>query len=212
MSIEHAILGLLSVGPLSGYDIKRKFADSLALPWSGNNNQIYTTLVKLHRNGLVSRQTENAESGPSRKVYSITEHGLVELKHWALSHPELPQLRHPFLAQLAWGDQLSPADLDALLAKYEDEAGNQLILFQARHPHWDAQAHGDSYADLTQARTPREAFLWSALLEHGIAFYENELRWVRELRKSLRAKRFATAGSDTSKGGKQAPSRVPVRS
>jgi DNA-binding PadR family transcriptional regulator len=191
MSIELAILGLLSWRPLSGYDLKKKFADSLALPWSGNNNQIYTTLVKLHRDGLVTRKVEDPERGPSRKIYSITAQGLAELKRLTLAEPELPQLRHTFLVQLAWADQLGPAELDALLAKYEDEAANRLILLQAQHPHWDAQAKGDAYATAAQARSSRETFLWTAILEDGIAFYENELRWVQELRKALRAKRFA---------------------
>ena len=189
MTIELAILGLLSWRPLSGYDLKKKFADSLALPWSGNSNQIYTTLVKLHREGLVTREVEDPERGPSRKVYSITAQGLAELKRLALAEPELPQLRHPFLVQLAWADQLGPAELDALLAKYQDEGTNRLIMLQSQHPHWDAQAQGDAYATIALARTPREALLWTAILEHGIAFYENELRWVQELRKALRAKR-----------------------
>ncbi len=193
MSIQHAILGLLSWGPLSGYDLKKKFADSHILHWSGNNNQIYVTLVKLHRDGLVTREIEEPESGPSRKVYAITGKGLAELRQWVLAQPELPQVRHPFLIQLAWADQLEPAELDDLLAKYEDEAANQLVMLQAHHPHWDREARGDAYVNIPDARTPREAFLWRMVLEHGIAFYDNELRWVRELRRALRAKRLASA-------------------
>ena len=48
MSIEHAILGLLSWRPMSGYDLKKIFEEASILYWSGNNNEIYRTLVKLH--------------------------------------------------------------------------------------------------------------------------------------------------------------------
>src|SRR5512137_1002919 len=112
MSIEHAILGLLSWRPLTGYDIKQMFEGSAALYWSGNNNQIYTTLVKLHARGLVSQEVELRADSPSRKIYQITASGRAELKGWLLSAPEPPQLKNTFLLQLAWADQLSPAELE----------------------------------------------------------------------------------------------------
>ena len=121
MSLEHAILGLLSWRSLSGYDLKKVFERSPALYWSGNNNQIYRTLINLHNAGLVTMEVINQESGPSRKIYTITDQGVSELKKWVLSTPELPQLRHVFLIQLSWADQLSSEELDALLARYEEE-------------------------------------------------------------------------------------------
>ena len=44
MTLEYAILGLLSWKPFSGYDLKKIFSDSPIYYWSGNNNQIYRTL------------------------------------------------------------------------------------------------------------------------------------------------------------------------
>jgi DNA-binding PadR family transcriptional regulator len=55
MSIEYAILGILSWRPLSGYDLKKMIEGSAALYLSGNNNEIYRTLVSLHDQGLVTR-------------------------------------------------------------------------------------------------------------------------------------------------------------
>jgi PadR family transcriptional regulator AphA len=132
MSIEFAILGLLSWRSLTGYDIKKMFAGSTALYWSGNNNQIYTTLVKLHKNELVSREIELQEDSPSRKVYSITAKGQAELKKWLLSEPEPPQLKNPFLIQLAWADQLNTDELDVLLGKYEAEIQMQVSMLQVQ--------------------------------------------------------------------------------
>src|SRR5512147_2514579 len=101
MSLECAILGLLSLRPLTGYDIKKMFEGSAVLYWSGNNNQIYTSLVKLHEKELISREIELQEDRPPRKIYSITPKGLRELKQWLLSEPEPPQLKNSFLVQLA---------------------------------------------------------------------------------------------------------------
>ncbi|MEW5868356.1 MAG: PadR family transcriptional regulator [Chloroflexota bacterium] len=188
MSIECAILGLLSWRPLTGYDIKKMFAGSAVLYWSGNNNQIYTTLVKLHEKGLVTRQVEVQEEGPARRVYSITPEGQAQLEACLLTEPEPPQLKNNFLIQLAWADRLSPEELDALLGKYEAEMQVQLSMLQAQEQGGNLSPSGalrDAYINATLARTPREAVLWRAIQENWISFYANELDWIRRLRKQL---------------------------
>ena len=191
MSIEHAILGLLSLRPLTGYDLKKMFAGSVALYWSGNNNQIYKALLELHKGKLVAQEIHNAQSGPSRKVYTITPKGLGELKKWVLSAPEMPQLKHTFLIQLAWADQLTAGELEGLLSAYEEEVSAQLVMLRAQERHKNLSPAGqlrDAYINVTLARTPREARLWGMIVKNWLAFYENELHWVRQLRKALAEK------------------------
>ncbi len=188
MSIDYAILGLLSWRSLTGYDIKKMFAGSAAFYWSGNNNQIYTTLVKLHENGLVTREVEAQGDTPPRKIYSITAQGKAELKKWLFSEPEPPQLKNTFLVQLAWADQLSPEELNTLLDQYEAVMQMQLSMLQVQQQQKNVAPSGkvqDAYINAAQARTPREAVLWSMIQENWISFYENELKWIRKLRKQL---------------------------
>jgi len=189
MSLELAILGLLSLRPQTGYDIKKIFEDSPTLYWSGSNNQIYHTLVDLHQKGLVTREVQLQEDHPSRKIYTITQKGLDELKQWVKAVPELPQLKQAFLIQLAWADLLEPAELDALLEQYEEEVQMQLFLLQSTHPQNSPslrRKRREEYVDPAQARTPREAVLWGMILENRSSFFENELSWVRKLRKALK--------------------------
>lgn len=175
MSINHAILGFLSWKPLTGYDLKKKFAESDILYWSGNNNQIYRALVELHQGEYVTQEIQHPESGPSRKVYTITEKGLAELRRWLLSEPELPQLRNSFLMQLAWADHLEVNELDNLLAAYEEEIRVKLLMLHE-------QNERDSAAP---DRTPREAYLWRMITENVLSFYEYQLNWVSQLRHEL---------------------------
>jgi len=187
MSIEFAILGLLSWKPLSGYDLKKMFEDSVALYWSGNNNEIYRTLVSLHKEGQVSREVLPQENLPARKIYSITGKGRSELKKWVIATTDLPQVKHTLLIQLAWADQLSAVELDALLAKYEDELLTQLFMSRAQDKQkTDARSKPHQiYLDVSQARTSREAYLWGMIQQNWINYYENELAWLRKLRVEL---------------------------
>ena len=176
MTIQYAILGLLSWRPMSGYDLKKLIADSQSLHWSGNNNQVYRTLVQLHEAGLVEIEVQQQENYPARKEYRLTEQGANELRNWVLSAPELPQFRSTFLIQLAWADQLSAAELDGLLARYERAVEVQALILQERRRR----------GDINPARTPREVYLWREIEGYFLTAYTDELAWVRSLRKEVR--------------------------
>lgn len=185
MLIEYAILGLLSLNSLSGYDIKKMFEGSAALYWSGNNNQIYKALIKLHEQGWVSRETQIQEAGPARKIYSITESGLVELRRWVFANPEVPQVKNSFLIQLAWADSLDSNELDNLLERYESELRMQLAMLNFQKQQSNISPSGvprDAYINVLSARTPRETFLWNMILENWLSYYQAELNWVCKLR------------------------------
>ena len=175
MTIQYAILGLLSWQPLSGYDLKKIFADSAILYWSGNNNQIYKALVQLHAEGLVTQEIQYQEFLPAKKTYTITEKGRAALKAWVLSTPELPEVHNTFLIQLSWADFLTEEELGALLRHYEEEVQVQLLMQQEKARRMEPSS----------ARTPREAYLWEMTLKNIISVYENELAWVRQVREGL---------------------------
>ena len=175
MNIKYVILGYLSWRALSGYDLKKLIADSVVFHWTGNNSQIYPTLVELHRTGLVTQELQPQEHYPTRKVYTITDSGLADLHAWLPTSPELPQLRHAFLAQLAWADSLGAQELDELLAKYETEVQMQLLMSREQ----------ERRGGVRPARTAREVYLWRILSENHIGFYEHELTWVRRVRREL---------------------------
>lgn len=187
MTIENAILGLLSWRPLSGYDLKKIFEDSPILYWSGNNNEIYRTLVKLHREGLVTRELQPQENLPARKIYTLTPQGRSELERWAAAAPELPHLRHTLLIQLAWGDLLENEALDGLLGAYEDEVTIQLRMSRAQSgPTPASRQRQPAFLNPLHARSPREALLWRSIQNYWIQYYETELAWIRQLRLEIR--------------------------
>ncbi len=175
MGIKHAILGFLSWKPFSGYELKKIIATSESMHWSGNSNQIYPILVQIHKEGLVTIELQEAEHGPARKMYSITERGRQELEDWVKSAPERSEIRNVFLVQLAWADTLEPVDLDTLLAVYEQETEMQIVMCREH----------ESRGILNPARTPREAYLWKMIFHNHMEHYKTELAWVRRIRKEI---------------------------
>lgn len=181
MSINYAILGILSATPLTGYDLKKIMQDSPFMYWSGNNNQIYKALLELHDQGYVTHEVRHQDGAPSKKVYTITEAGLAELRRCSLDTPELPEFKKPFLVQLAWAWQLDQDELAKLLDQYEAEVRGQLLLERGR-------MQGKHFAP---ARTPRERALWPLLYQNIADTYQQELGWIAQVRSAL----YACAGT-----------------
>lgn len=175
MLIKFAILGILSRKSSTGYELKKIFEESSILYWSGNNNQIYKSLINMQDEELVTSEVVHQDSSPSKKIYTITEEGLKELKEWIMSSPEAPEFKKPFLVQLSWADMLSDQELNELMSKYENELKMQLIMQQEKIRR---SIHSPN-------RSTRESFIWDTISENIISTYNNELNWVREARKKL---------------------------
>ena len=72
MSVRHALLALLSEGPKYGLQLREEFEARTGEVWPLNVGQVYTTLQRLERDGLV--ESEGSDDGP-QKVFQITESG-----------------------------------------------------------------------------------------------------------------------------------------
>jgi DNA-binding PadR family transcriptional regulator len=90
MSIGHALLGLLEKGPRHGYDLKRAYDERFGHDRPLHYGQVYSTLSRLLRNGLVQVDGTEAGGGPERKRYAITEAGVTDIDGW-LGTPEKPE-------------------------------------------------------------------------------------------------------------------------
>ena len=79
---SHALLGMLSLGAGSGYDLKKRIEGSIAHFWSESYGQIYPMLSRLADEGLAERTHERQQGKPDRQVYAITARGREELARW----------------------------------------------------------------------------------------------------------------------------------
>jgi DNA-binding PadR family transcriptional regulator len=87
MSVRHALLALLSEGPKYGLLLRQEFEARTGEVWPLNVGQVYTTLQRLERDGLVESD-DNGEDG-AQKDYRITSAGETELLGWLRTPPDL---------------------------------------------------------------------------------------------------------------------------
>ena len=80
MSIRHGLLALLERSPMYGYQLRHEFERSTGSTWPLNVGQVYTTLARLERDGLVEPTGQSDEAG--KVVYRLTDDGHAELTGW----------------------------------------------------------------------------------------------------------------------------------
>jgi len=105
-----AVLGILSYGPMSGYDIKKFYEQSVAGFWSESYGQIYPILKRLAEEELTTRSVHKQKGKPDRHIYAITEKGREELQQWLVEPTDRHIGRHETLLKLMFGKQISLAD------------------------------------------------------------------------------------------------------
>ena len=87
MSVRHALLALLSEGPKYGLQLREEFEARTGEVWPLNVGQVYTTLQRLERDGLV--ESGDTEATGPQKGFQITEAGQAELAEWLHTPPDL---------------------------------------------------------------------------------------------------------------------------
>ncbi|TVL93911.1 PadR family transcriptional regulator [Streptomyces sp. LX-29] len=90
MSIGHTLLGLLESGPRHGYDLKRAFDERFGHDRPLHYGQVYSTMSRLLKHGLVEVDGIEHGGGPERKRYAITDAGITDVEQW-LAQPEKPE-------------------------------------------------------------------------------------------------------------------------
>ena len=169
MELRHALLGLISLRPMSGYDLGRAFNGSVAHFWYADQSQIYRTLERVAESGAITTNVVPQEGRPDRKVHSLTAAGREELEEWLTSPVEADRPKEAFLARLFFADSLGKDGVERLLAEREQNV-------EAMRQELDAvDAQGDDLG----------AVLRAATLRNGVIHAEAELTWLRETRRRI---------------------------
>lgn len=171
MVLARIVLGLLSIAPMTGYDLKRHFDSTVRHFWAADKAQIYRTLAGLVAEGFAEIVTVPGSVAPDRQEHHITAAGREALAAWLVLEPERQVERDPFLARLFFAGTLDNEDVRALLAARRETTEAQLMIFE------------ELRADLSV--TDRAARLRLATLDNGIAHARAELGWLDAIEAEL---------------------------
>lgn len=167
MTIRHGLLALLSRGPQYGYQLRAAFEQSTASCWPLNIGQVYTTLSRLERDGLVAALPE--EDGGQRP-YQITSAGRDEVRQWfstPVGRDERP--RDELAVKLALALTTPGVDVHAVVQTQRTATMRTL----------------QEYTRLKAQPEDGEELAWRLVLDAVVFQAEAELRWLDHCEASL---------------------------
>jgi DNA-binding PadR family transcriptional regulator len=167
MSVRHGLLALLERGTRYGYQLRTEFEHTTGGTWPLNIGQVYTTLSRLERDGLV-RALPEAEGG--QRPYEITDEGRVELTLWFASPVEQTDRPRDELAiKLALALTTPGVDVRAVVQTQRTATIRQL-------------------QELTRLKAPEPEpgdLAWRLVLEAMVFQAEAEVRWLDHCEASI---------------------------
>jgi DNA-binding PadR family transcriptional regulator len=162
-SVQRALLALLAQQPRHGYELRDLFEAAIGGHWEVNSGQIYSSLERLARDGLVVEEAIEKGGGPDKRVWAVTDEGRAELDQWFQSPvPREYRLRDEF-------------DLKLRMA-IVTRAGSPRRVLQAQRRELLQELH-----DLITRRegaNPRQELAHILLLDSAIMHTDAELRWL----------------------------------
>ncbi|MEM7411836.1 MAG: PadR family transcriptional regulator [Myxococcota bacterium] len=166
-----ALLGFLSWGPMSGYDLRGVIEGSISNFWSEGFGRIYPMLAELAAAGLATRAESESAGGRPRHVYTITAAGRAALERWLHEPPVDRPPRDERLLKLFFGAR---TDLEAsrrLVRDFRAELEGTLEHYAETRARLEAVA----------ASAPADQRFWLMTLRSGELRAEAQLTWCAEV-------------------------------
>ena len=164
-----ALLGVLSLRPMSGYEIRKLIEESIGNFWSESFGQIYPALRRMVADGLAEVEESAGEGRPVRKVYRLTDAGLDRLVAWIAQSPRPQVPRNDLLLRIFFGVQGGPAVVMQHLHEFVAEQ-------RRLHAHYEgilAQVEAMRAAN-------RGAPYWRLTVRYGLLQTEALIAWAEE--------------------------------
>lgn len=174
--LKHGILGLLNYKDMTGYEIMKTFNDSLNYFWTANTSQIYRELQTLKKDGFVTDVVIEQNGKPDKKVFSITENGRRELKHW-LKDDDYGNNNSPLCMKVFFSGELSKQENIERFQKLKKDMQNTLEKYSAIYEIIKA------YKD--EISRPEDSVYWGMTVDYGICYMKMLIQWCDSCIKKL---------------------------
>ncbi len=194
MSVRQAMLALLAEQPMYGYQLRQVFQERTGETWPLNIGQVYTTLNRLQRDGLVA-EADRREDGSV--VYRLTEQGRSEVTAWwSTPVPRVNPDRDELAIKVALACSTAGVDVAAVVQRQRVESLRSL----------------QEYTRLTARVTSRDGgaahptdLTWLLVLDRMVFAAEAEVRWLDQVEQRVHRTRSAAPGPEGSPGPSTRP-------
>jgi PadR family transcriptional regulator AphA len=168
---EFAVLGLLSFGPRSGYEMKKAAEAGVGYVWTAAKSHIYSVLPRLVDGGYATTRRVAQKRRPDKQVYRITRKGERAFLTWLEEPvPERGGARSPFLLKVFFGGLMSKDALVAHIERKRVEAARQL----------------EEYREIeARIRDDERSYYGYVTLRSGLAQARAWIRWTDEILREL---------------------------
>ncbi len=159
---------------MHGYELKTKFDQVTGGFWQLNFGQIYSTLDRLEREGLVERVCQPDDADAERKVFRITTRGRSRLDDWILrpvAHARA--LRDDLFVRLLFCDRSSPEPILRMIARHRDAYELETRKLTKRK------------AQLDRLRRGEDAIVTELLMDAALLHVQAELQWLAHVEAKL---------------------------
>jgi PadR family transcriptional regulator, regulatory protein AphA len=171
---EYAVLGLLSFGERSGYEMKKAAEVGVGYVWKAAKSQIYAVLPRLVAGGFATARHVVQERRPDKQVYSITARGTDAFRAWLEEPVSDYSGRSPFLLKVFFGSLMSTEALVAHVERRRAAAVEELA----------------EYREIEERIRDSEPSYYGYLtLRWGLAEARAWIRWADEVLRGLRGRR-----------------------
>ncbi|KNY29319.1 PadR family transcriptional regulator [Pseudobacteroides cellulosolvens] len=166
---RYAILGVISMKPCSGYDIKKFCDKTISHFWNENFGHIYPVLSQLEKEGLIN--LSDSSEGCKRKIYEITDKGRKEFCEWLMQPFEPQPPRSELLLKLSFGNYIPKENVIEMMKEVKKIHESKLKEYK--------QMEESFLNDENAKKHPQYAY-WLAPLRYGIVASEAALKWCEE--------------------------------
>ena len=172
MSLPHGILGFLTYGEMSGYDLAKAFGSSVKFFWHAQNSHIYLELNKLEKHGYVTCELIAQTEKPNKKLYRITESGKHEFLRWlsAESKEFSKGMKNAFLMKIFFSGNVSPEQSIELLTTFIEDCEEYILSLS------DVPESIEQYSALVE---PYNLIYWQFTADFGHSYMQMCIDWAR---------------------------------
>ncbi len=121
----YGILAILSMGPQSGYEIRKSLDQPEMFYWRESYGNIYPMLKKLYQDGLIDK-VDSSVKKKKRLIYNLNSNGWSEFQKWLEKPADLNRFRIELLMKLRFGESSSVENMISLVSHYRNQSLEQL--------------------------------------------------------------------------------------